>query len=407
MIFTKEQHHAVFRYCMMLFCLGLPLHPRIATLSLVAALVNELLEGQWRQKLNGLKRRVPLLFFVFYALFLIGLSYSSNTVSALSSLETKLPFLVCPLLFFSRPPLDSGAYRRLLDAFILGCLSAALFCLAWAGGVYVQTGASTFFYKELSEHIGGHPTYMAMYTGLALFFVVNRLWQEGDWRQATLAFSLAVGLSLFFLVFLVLLSARMELLAIFLLLGLSLLVGMYQRQQLFRGLLLLGLSAVLLGAIVWSVPTTRQRFERALHSALHRDADDDGNVRWQIWDAAGSVLAQNNRWFGLGTGDVQQALDEAYAVKGYVAALEPHLNAHNQYYQLLLAIGLVGMLCWLLILALGFRIGIADSIPLLWFVALFALSCLTESMLESQRGTLFFCFFYCLFACCTPVRKKI
>ena len=118
MIFSSEQHHAVFRYCMMLFCFGLPLHPRIASLALVIALINEILAGNWKEKIKGLAHPVAIASFLFYALFLFGLAYSENQTSALSSLETKLPFLVCPLLFFTRSSFEDDFFKRLLKFFI-------------------------------------------------------------------------------------------------------------------------------------------------------------------------------------------------------------------------------------------------------------------------------------------------
>ena len=229
-----------------------------------------------------------------------------------------------------------------------------------------------------------------MYTGLALFGLLHQCWKERiTWVN--------LGLILLFSVFLILLSARMELLTIFFLLALSLLIGMYRKGQLFKGLIFIGVGMLLLGLIVWNVPTTKSRFQRAIASIINPGTGSDGNIRWRIWDSASDILSTDNNWIlGLGTGDTQIVLDKSYQNKGYISAFESHLNAHNQYIQILLAIGVVGLLAWLYLLALGVKWRPKNDPMLIWFIALFALSCLTESMLESQRGTLFFCFFFFL-----------
>lgn len=373
----------------------LPLHPRLATLALVLAMVHWLIDRNWKLRWTYSSGWQRFLLPAFYGLYLLSFFYTDNTLPGLASLETKLPFVVCPLLLFFSPPLSRLEIRRLLYWFVLGSLLASLICLGGATYWWFSAGENYFSYKLLSSFLEAHPTYQSMYTGFALFVVVERLWREFRVLQRLEWWGLLV-LALYLFAFILLLAARMELLAVVFLLGLSLLIAMHQKGQLWKGLMLAGVGLLLLASVIWTVPTTKARLSRMLGAESTAQSSSEGNVRWKIWDAAlGQV---KDAWlFGYGAGDVQAVLEEAYREKNYESALKSHLNAHNQYFQILLSIGLLGLLLWVGLLLYPLAITRLAQQPFLWwFLALFALSCLTESMLESQRGTLFFCFFYCL-----------
>ncbi|MEM1217639.1 MAG: O-antigen ligase family protein [Bacteroidota bacterium] len=198
-----------------------------------------------------------------------------------------------------------------------------------------------------------------------------------------------MGLVPYFAIFLVLLSARMQLLILALLLSISLIFWMYQQRQLLKGLMVAGSMAILAGVFFLAVPSTSYRF-KALVEKIR--SGETANIRIDIWQAAWPVVEES--WSkGLGTGDVQMGLDKAYVAVDLEVALNKHLNAHNQYLQTTLALGILGLGVWIFLLFQSFLAAYRTHFYLLqWFLWLFTLSCLTESMLETQRGILFFGF---------------
>jgi hypothetical protein len=91
---------------------------------------------------------------------------------------------------------------------------------------------------------------------------------------------------------------------------------------------------------------------------------------------------------------VKDELLKTYAKRGYVEPLKKKLNAHDQYLNTGVALGLGGMLLLVLMVIVPtvYAFGQGD-VMLASFLLLNALNWTVESMLEVQAGTIFFAFF--------------
>ncbi len=83
-----------------------------------------------------------------------------------------------------------------------------------------------------------------------------------------------------------------------------------------------------------------------------------------------------------------------YEKLGMKGALEHKLNAHNEFYQVFISLGLIGFIFLILslILPLFFAIKTNNGIYIL-FLVIVILNFLPESMLETQAGVMFYAFF--------------
>jgi O-antigen ligase len=103
--------------------------------------------------------------------------------------------------------------------------------------------------------------------------------------------------------------------------------------------------------------------------------------------------------FGYGVGDYHGVLRERFGTEGYQSLKEQHLNAHNQYTETALAIGIAGlsvMLFWLvmpLYIAWRRKAGLWEVLALT-FIVMFSL--LFESILERQMGMQFVALLYAI-----------
>lgn len=120
-------------------------------------------------------------------------------------------------------------------------------------------------------------------------------------------------------------------------------------------------------------------------------------MRLEFWKTACYIIKQH-QWFGVGTGDVQDAFNRAYEETGSRLDKEWRLRCHNQYLAIGVAFGGVGLFCFLFYLLYP-AISVRSSLHnLYWpFFIIALLSFITEDTLETQSGVTFFIFFQSLF----------
>jgi len=120
-------------------------------------------------------------------------------------------------------------------------------------------------------------------------------------------------------------------------------------------------------------------------------------MRFYFWDAALRLIKQHPM-FGVGTGDVQQELNEIYGQDDFPLEKEWYKRPHNQFLTVFVALGIPGILLFLLsiiypIIALKKHLSI-----LYWpFFILTIVSFMLEDTLETQAGLSFYAVFNTLF----------
>jgi O-antigen ligase len=147
-----------------------------------------------------------------------------------------------------------------------------------------------------------------------------------------------------------------------------------------------------------SFPVSAERFEETRAAIEQTDINADeiassSGERLLIWWYSFEIT-NDNLLFGVGTGDVRDELLVKYREKQMYNALGLGLNAHNQYLQTTLALGVLGLIALLLCIVLPFIYGVEyRHYLLIIFLILIAFNFLFESMLETQAGVVFYAFF--------------
>ncbi|MBC7410863.1 MAG: O-antigen ligase family protein [Bacteroidia bacterium] len=118
-------------------------------------------------------------------------------------------------------------------------------------------------------------------------------------------------------------------------------------------------------------------------------------MRKLIWQDAITLIKQKP--LGYTTGDVDSALVIQYIKTENALATQKHLNAHNQFLQTTLALGIVGLLTLLSLLYYPlFKLNKEAWFFYLFFSLIITFNFLTESMLQTQSGIVFFVLSYCI-----------
>ncbi len=348
-------------------------------------------------RLSG-KMTLPLLLLLFFMLYGVGCLYSDDPSLAGFELQKRLGFVFFPILFALMPLPSWNVYKRILDAFVLGALSACLLG-------YYSALTSYFGSDDPAPHllygdhfaVGVHRGYLAMYLLFALLILIDPL-LRGYWSKSRCQRIRGSVLALIILSGIFLTASRTALLT----LPLLVLVFVMRSKRVAvqkRLLLILGIF-LLLGGFLALFPKNLGRFEKVFN--LQQESfeplgpeERGGSVRnrLMIW-SVGWDLYKEHWLVGVGTADDDPALRKAYQEQGYEHLYEKRSDAHCQFLQTAITLGLPGILFLLLIfLKAGFE-GLSGNQLLLGACVILFVNALFESVLERQAGILFLSYFF-------------
>jgi len=340
----------------------------------------------------SIKRQKNL--FVAAAIFLIPLyTYliSSNILQAKSDLEVKAALLIIPLVVALMEPVRRFEWIWMQRALIISCIAFILTAIGIAGYKMVTEDYNAFNYKRLVAFTIIHPAYLGMFINFSIMIL---LFGWLGWSKAV--FKLKSHWSLILIailfVFLVMLTAKNSVLFALLMFFIAT-IAYVRKSGNWKYAIGLGGGALMVFVLFLTFNSyTRERF-----SMLYRfndvEYDNSVNSREETWKAAIEVL-QNMPWYGLGSGDMQERLNEQYAVNGFTLGEEESHNAHNQFLQVTLEGGIPGIALLTFLLIYFFRLAFINRFWLYGgFLVLISFNLLTESMLETQSGILFFAVF--------------
>ena len=115
-----------------------------------------------------------------------------------------------------------------------------------------------------------------------------------------------------------------------------------------------------------------------------------------VWRSSKEIISKNF-FFGVGTGDIKDELKKQNLESGYTGVANLNMNAHNQFLNTHVALGIFGSLSLLFAFITTFYNGIRKRIIVLPLVVLILfLSLLTESFFETQAGIVPGAFLLCL-----------
>lgn len=383
-----------------LFIITLPLKNNFNSLSIILlsvfAFLVFVLKKQFDLKL--FYKFLPLL--LFYVLTALSVLYSTDVDTGLKMILRLLPFVLLPFIF-SIIQLRKKTVFKLLKGYVfwmlLLCLyshSQVLIKLFKNDDILYNIFLNYYSYKSLAnDTIGLHTTYYAYYIIVAVVFLMYFLFHEPRLKRRIFYFVI-LGYFTFFVFHI---SARTPIFVLFLFYNFAILYYFFKRKRIKQGIFILLLFYFVSSIAVYNVRITRYRFQHLFGftyaSGVHHDDGLDKLLQWKS-----SAMANNNVLFGEGIGDANQQIFKSYRIYGLDTYAERGYNAHNQFIQTYVELGLVGLLLLLFIFGYYFSIFYRNRqlIPAVLLLLTFILY-QTESYLQRHNGIVLFLFLICLF----------
>lgn len=312
---------------------------------------------------------IPLL------LAVVGLIYTDNLSYGLVKLQLLLPFLVFPLILFSiKHP--KNTYRFVLYCFSFGTFMAAAIGVGRAFYYRLNSLGDYFYYARFSELVDKHTTYFSLFIVISCLFIISELIKSKlKWMVGLIALT-------FFFFVLYVTSARISIVA--LILGIIILIltevkSQYKWLSIILPLLLIGF---------YSLPNFQKRFEP---SETEKGEVHDFEFRKDHWKSVLETIEYNPILIGKGTGGDRDFLYDTYKKYQLTSAYELEYNAHNQYLEFTLDFGLIGLLCFVLMLSyLSYSFIKTKNTLAFTILAVFMVYFLTESLFQRHDGVVVF-----------------
>lgn len=369
-------------------------HFQIGNFFMYALLAASLLQYSTTKSINRKIRLLIVLMVLLFAMTLVGLMRTDNWQQAKLELETKIGFVVFPLIFLFSPSLDYNRIKFVLQVFVGVCTLTIVYCLVIAVWRYQSDPDAAFLvYHELSGIANMRANYLAMYlcfSILILLLIFRPEISEMVSRKGIVFFGAIAILGLG----VILLSSRIHIL--FLVTAVVLIgIHLLRRQVSVKKSLLISvvLGSALL-AVVFLVPHNRERFKESIN--YYENRWGEGQIRGSIWTCAIQLISSAPMG-GTGTGDTRDALEQCYLKNDYPWLFHwegIRFNAHNQYLETAAELGVPALAILISLLGVCLVYGIRSrNYLIIYFMALVLISCVTESILERQKGIFFFAFF--------------
>lgn len=344
---------------------------------------------------------VSVIMLSLYALHLVGLLYTSNMERGLFDIEVKLSLMIFPIAFLGYSGTTQENYRATLRMFLLGTLTAAAFCLIQSAYkvLILDYGYWHFLTSRFSVIV--HQSYFAMYLIFALLIHAYLEWPLMRKNQRLRTFG-NISIFLFLSIAVVLTGSKIGFIMWFFIM-LGLMIALVKSLQLkWLPVIMMVIISSIIGVIFQNAPMLQERVVNMVKVAksdeVDRESKESTAVRSLVYSSALEIVSTQD-WFGQGTGDFQDRLDEVYNKRQYTMAAEQHLNAHNTFFQTWIALGIPGLTMVIGLFSIMFYQSIKHREYIyLGFTLLFLLISLTESALNMRAGVIFFAFFTTLFA---------
>ena len=379
-----------------------------------------LLERNFKEKWILLSRNVGFFAYAFYFLILLLGIFDAQPLSAgWKYIETKVGFLVLPILLCSTA-ITAKQLRSIMITFLISLTAASLYCLVKNGLLFVETKeASVFFYHSLVAPIHHHAVYFSIFLFVAAIFLFREI------NAASLGISrwLKIVWLVFCVFVLILLSSKMVLIFLLAYLAFSVFTDSFRMLKNWHKILGLVFVATILVILFELDNPVKRRFEDIMTPPTHvlkekfNKATYFNGVEFRLllWRITYDIVKENDAWImGVGPTNAQTHLNQKYLELNMYSGDIPNqgtgyliYNCHNQFLQTLLQSGIIGLIALVLLytylLIRSFR---TNDQVLIAFVLLLLCFTFVESLFERQYGMLMIAWLPLLFICSKEEKKR-
>jgi O-antigen ligase len=341
-----QNRSAVFIHCLCLLGFALPFEIRTITILCILLSGIACFSVSNKEDLKARWKSNRIYIFSFSSIFFInvvGIIHSENIDVALSRLETRVVYLLFPILIFLSQ-ITQENLRKIIASFSVGTILSSLYCLAYTTYDYFTRhdlpANIKFSYIELLKPLDLHPNFHAIYLSFTGLFLLH----EMLFHKHTRAYQVGIGIFLFVsLILNYMVQSRGPLLAGVALMMMMLIYYTYKRISVKSILLFLTfIFAIGIGFLNTQKSNSIDRFTISTDELTKHffDADTTFTIDKEAmstlfhvrsWYCAVGLLSDYHFFTGYGSGDEKDVLVSCYEDHEWSHMVESRYSAHNEY----------------------------------------------------------------------------
>jgi O-antigen ligase len=390
-----------FEFSISIFIFTFLISPKISNLFILFIFI-VLVLGYIKKNIYFRFNKLSYYFIGFYICYLIGAIWTNHPSIAIGYLEKKLSLIVFPLLFSFKLREGKLSLRLPIIAFVFGLLCLTTYGLISSFDCFFSNGSKLCFSATTLSSIH-HPSYFSVF----LFFSMGLVWY--GYKNNFKFFNFPIVF--IYIIFSILIQSSIMSLAgvlyLYLFLGGVLFIYILKK---FNKILILLFFTIGITASLSSVKYIPYLGDEISQSQLaffnylknpgqyikSRSYPLSGNdTRLAMWEI--SILVFEDHLFGVGTGNVDDYLALRLNDFGQKELAKQNYNPHNQFLQIAVEIGILGLVLFIFLLFKLFEFSRNNKNYLLFILTTSLIfNSLFESMLQRQSGIVFYSFWICL-----------
>ncbi|RCW93562.1 O-antigen ligase family protein [Winogradskyella arenosi] len=394
----KEKIAPFFYWSLFLFVITVPL-PKYSlnSLSLILFVISWILYNDWTCWFDKFKRNcIPII--LISSPFWLGIFNSFFIDNFDSKLITKnLPFLILPTIILTSFN-EKKLFNYVLKVFSFGVVLSLCIGLLKALLFKIFDLGTYFYYTDFSKVLEMHTTYMALFIVIAIFYFIRDIFIykiNNRWVN--------YGCSLFLILSLYIVSARISLLVLLVGSVLFLFFELFPSFSISKKILSIAIVTISVVGLMLS-PNFQKRNTQSSTTDFKAPSL---STRWLHWEAVVQSIQKGNLWVGSGRERGEELLINEYDIVGFESGFRYKYNAHNQYLEQTIYYGILGLIFLIatLVFALFYAIKSKNTLSII-IVAAFVIFMITESILVRQRGIILFSLLISFICACSNNRLK-
>ena len=343
-------------------------------------------------KILSIKRsKAVLVYMLFFLVQCVGYFYSQDKSFAFRRIVVMLPLLFAPAIVFSESITRKNAYKLL--SFLKYAIIATFVFLFLSHIFILKRTLNTFVHFTVEEQLGISQFYLTFILLLPILITLKAIFKKQQVFLNTVLLIISIAI--------LLLLGNKTFWFFMVLLGLVYTVLLIVRSQTKKAMLLIAIA--LISVFVASqtnivknrmgvfIKTTDFDLETIITKNKFTETKNTFEHRLLINYLAGKEIIKALP-FGVGTGDFQTVLNTQYKAVNFKRGIKGRLNNHNQYLSEFLKTGVLGGFLFLFLLYSLFKKANSQQFFYPIFLSFFIVACGFESYLFRQHGVVIFVF---------------